>query len=80
MAPSPILQIFLRVTVQNQIRIAQWVIVDEIIQLRSLRHGHIQRILDPGTVNGSKGFILLSEENKKSEPFSYWEKVRIFIV
>ena len=25
-------------------------------------------------------FILLSEENKKSEPFSYREKVRIFIV
>ena len=24
--------------------------------------------------------ILLSEENKKSEPFSYREKVRIFIV
>ena len=25
-------------------------------------------------------FILLSEENKKSEPFSYREKVRIFMV
>ena len=24
--------------------------------------------------------ILISEENKKSEPFSYWEKVRIFMV
>ena len=24
--------------------------------------------------DGSKGFVLLSEENKKSEPFSYWKK------
>ena len=61
MASSHILQIFLRVAIQNQIGIAQWVVVDEIIQLRPLRHGHIQR---------NRG-ILLSEENKKSEPFSY---------
>ena len=61
MAPSHILQIFLRVAIQNQISIAQWVIVDEIIQLRPLCHSHIQR---------NRG-ILLSEENKKSEPFSY---------
>jgi len=47
MAPSHILQIFLRVAIQNQIRIAQRVIVDEIIQFLPLRHGHIQRILDP---------------------------------
>ena len=32
MAPSRILQIFLRIAIQNQIRIAQWVIVDEVIQ------------------------------------------------
>ena len=137
MASSHILQIFLRVTVQNQIRIAQRVIVDKIIQLRPLRHGHIQCILDPDAVDGNfspipeqqlhaagvnvklagscivlhvcvlsalrhlyscdfcytvllirfwthsrreGAFILLSEENKKSEPFSYREKVRIFIV
>ena len=30
--------------------------------------------------DGSKGFVLFSEEYKKSEPFSYREKVRIFIV
>ena len=52
MAPSHILQIFLRVTVQNQIRIAQRVIVDEVVQFRLLHHSHVQRILDPGTVNG----------------------------
>ena len=137
MAPGHILQIFLRVTIQNQIRVAQRIIVDEVIQLRPLRHGHIQRILDPGAVDGNfssipeqqlhaagvhvefagsfivlhtrvlsalrhlyscdfcytvllirfwthshreGAFILLSEENKKSEPFSYREKVRIFIV
>ena len=44
MAPGYGFQVFLRVAIQNQIRIAQRVIV----------------------------------ENKKSEPFSYREKVRIF--
>ena len=135
MAPDHILQIFLWVTIQDQIGIAQWVIVNKVIQLRLLRHGHIQRILGPSAVNGnlspipeqqfhtagihvemagscivlhvcvlsalrhsyrglscflmirsgtffdgSKGFILFSKENKKSKPFSYREKVRIFIV
>ena len=80
MAPSRIFQIPLRVTIQDQIGIVQWVIVDEVVQFRLLRHGHIQCILDPGAVDGSKGFILFPEENKKSEPFSYREKVRIFIV
>ena len=47
MAPSHIFQIFLRVTVQDQICIAQWVIVDEVVQFRLLRHSHIQCILDP---------------------------------
>ena len=42
MAPSHIFQIFLWIAIQNQIDIAQRVIVDEIIQLRPLRHGHIQ--------------------------------------
>ena len=138
MAPSRILQIFLRIAIQNQIRIAQRVIVDEIVQFCPLGHGHIQRILDPGAVDRDLSpvpeqqlhtagvyvefadsfivlhvcvlsdlrhlyscdfrytffllvrfwthgrregaFVLLSEENKKSEPFSYREKVRIFIV
>ena len=52
MAPGRILQIFLWVTIQNQVRIAQRVIIDEIIQLRPLRHGHIQRIRDSGAVDG----------------------------
>ena len=135
MAPDHILQIFLWVTIQDQIGIAQWVIVNKVIQLRLLRHGHIQRILDPSAVNGdhspipeqqlhaagvhvefagsfivlhtrvlsalrhsysglscflmirsrtffdgSKGFILLSKEHKKSEPFSYRKKVRILLL
>ena len=46
MTSDHILQIFLRVTIQNQIRVAQRIIVDEVIQLRPLRHGHIQRILE----------------------------------
>ena len=135
MASAHNFQIPLRVTIQNQIRIAKRVIVDEIIQLRPLRHSHVQCILDPGAVNGdhspipeqqlhaagvhvefanscivlhvcvfsalrhsysglscflmirsgtffdgSKGFVLFSEENKKSEPFSYWKKVRILLL
>ena len=31
-------------------------------------------------LDGSKGFILFSEEYKKSEPFSYWKKVRILLL
>ena len=53
MTPGRILQIFFRLAIQNQIRIAQRVIVDEIVQFRLLRHGHTQRILDPGAVNGN---------------------------
>ena len=30
--------------------------------------------------DGSKRFILFSEEYKKSEPFSYWKKVRILLM
>ena len=52
MASSHILQIFLRVTVQNQIRIAQRIVVDEVVQFRPLRHGHVQFIPNPSAVNG----------------------------
>ena len=47
MAPSHILQIFPRIAIQNQIGIAQWIIVDKVVQFCLLHHGHIQRILDP---------------------------------
>ena len=60
MAPSHILQIFLRIAIQNQIGIRQRVIVDEVVQFCLLRHGHIQRILDPGAVNGN--FSLIPEQ------------------
>ena len=115
MVSSRIFQIFFRLAIQNQIGIAQRVIVDKVIQFRPLRHSHIQRILDPDAVNGDhspipeqqfhsalrhsysglscflmirsrtlfdgcKGFILFSEEYKKSEPFSYWKKVRILLM
>ena len=53
MAPSHFFQIFLWVTIQNQIGIAQWIIVDEVVQFRLLRHGHVQFILDPGAVDGN---------------------------
>ena len=137
MSSGHILQIPLQISIQNQIGITKWVIINEVVQFRPLRHGHIQRILDPSAVNGDHSpipeqqlhapgihvefagsfivrhvcvlsalrhlyscdfhyafflirfwthsrregaFILFSEENKKSEPFSYREKVRIFMV
>ena len=52
MAPGYVFQVSLRVTVQNQVRIAQRIIVDEVIQFRPLCYSHVQRILDPGAVNG----------------------------
>ena len=52
-APGCVFQVFLWITVQNQIGIAQRVIVDEVVQFCPLGHGHVQRILDPGTVNGN---------------------------
>ena len=67
MAPSHILQIFLRVTVQNQIGIRQWVIVDEVVQFCLLRHGHIQHILDPGAVNGD---FFPSRNSNSTQPVS----------
>ena len=58
MAPGHIFQIFLRITIQNQICIAQWVIIDKVVQFRLLRHGYVQCILDPGAVNGDFSPIL----------------------
>ena len=52
MTSSHIPQIFLRIAIQNQIGIAQWVIVDEVIQFWPLRHGHVQFILNSGAVDG----------------------------
>ena len=45
MAPGYVFQVSLRVTVQNQVRIAQRIIADEVIQFRPLCHSHVQRIL-----------------------------------
>ena len=52
MSSGHILQIPLQISIQNQIRIAQRVIVDEVVQLRPLCHSHVQRIFNPGAVNG----------------------------
>ena len=57
MTSSHIPQIFLRFAIQNQIGIAKRVIVDEVIQLRPLRHSHVQCILDTGAVNGDSSPI-----------------------
>ena len=52
MAPGHILQIFLRLTVQNQFGIRQWGIINQVVQFRPLCHGDIQRVLNPGAVDG----------------------------
>ena len=61
MTPSHFLQIFLWVAIQNQVRIAQRVIVDEVVQFGLLCHSHVQRILNPGTVDGDFSLILESQ-------------------
>ena len=52
-ASGCVFQILLRVSVQNQFGIRQRVVIDEIVQFCLLRHGHIQRILDPGAIDGN---------------------------
>ena len=77
MAPSPILQILLWITIQNQIRIAQRVIIDKVVQFGLLRHGHIQHILDPGAVNGDHSPI---PEQQFHAPGVHFEFAGSFIV
>jgi len=76
-APSHIFQIFLRVTVQDQISITQWVIVDEVVQFGLLCHGDIQYILDPSTVNGDFSPI---PEQQLHTPSIHIELAGFFIV
>ena len=52
-APGYVFQVFFWIAIQNQIGIAQWVIVDKVVQFRLLRHSHIQCILNPGAVDGN---------------------------
>ena len=77
MAPAHNFQIPLRVTVQNQIRIAQRIVVDEVVQFRPLRHGHVQFILDPGAVNGDHSPI---PEQQLHAPGVHVEFASSFIV
>ena len=75
MAFSYIPQIFLRVSVQNQIGIAQRVIVDKVVQLRSLRHGHV--LTDPQLLSQECYQVLLQfigglQSNPSQQPA--WEK------
>ena len=60
-------------------------IVLHIRVLSALRHSHsglscFLMIRSRTLFDGSKGFVLFSEEYKKSEPFSYWKKVRILLL
>ena len=43
MAPSCILQIFLRVTIQNQVRIAQWVVVNKVRKYGEGLHERLEK-------------------------------------
>ena len=137
MSSGHILQIPLQISIQNQIGITKWVIINEVVQFRPLRHGYIQRVFNPGAVDGNfspvpeqqlhapgvhvemtsscivlhvcvlsalrhlyscdfrytvflirfwthsrleRARIVIPEENKKSEPFSYQKKVRILLL
>ena len=60
-------------------------IVLHIRVLSALRHSHsglscFLMIRSRTFFDGSKGFVLFSKEYKKSEPFSYWKKVRILLL
>ena len=89
MASSHILQIFFQLAIQNQIRIAQWVSSStqpvSMLNLQALSSYFMFDFCDTSllirfwTHRGlERAGIVISEENKKSEPFSYREKVRIF--
>ena len=89
MASSHILQIFLRVTVQNQIRVAQRIIVDEVIQLRPLRHGRIQRILETvvllskGEIDSKKVRVEFSLEDMDMSGFqkgATYEQIKAYVL
>ena len=69
MVPSRIFQIFFRLAIQNQIRISQRVVVNKMVQFWPLRHGHIQRILNPGAVNGN--FSPIPEQRAKLDWLLY---------
>ena len=65
MAPDHILQIFLWVTIQDQIGIAQWVIVDEVVQLCPLHHGYIKCILQ-----GQCNLLLHERASTNIQPYT----------
>ena len=68
-------------------KLLMWFIILHIFVLSALRHLYSCDFRDTSFLirfwthsRLERAFVLLSEENKKSEPFSYREKVRIFIV
>ena len=71
--------------VYGKTKLAGSFIVLHVCVLSALRHSHsglscFLMIRSRTFFDGSKGFILFSKENKKSEPFSYRKKVRILLL
>lgn len=64
-ASGCVFQILLRVSVQNQFGIRQRVVIDEIVQFRSLCHGNIQRIFDLGATSHHTQNVQLVRFRKK---------------
>ena len=67
------------------VEMASSCIVLHVCVLSALRHSYrglscFLMIRSRTFFDGRKGFVLFSKEHKKSEPFSYRKKVRIFIV
>ena len=88
MAPGYVFQVSLRVTVQNQVRIAQRIVVDEVVQFRPLRLMALlqwsvvlsyDKVWDVSRWKQGIHFVFQRKQNE-SEPFSYWEKVRILLL
>ena len=92
MASSHILQIFLRVIIQDQIRISQRVSSStqpvSMLNLQILSSYFMCDFRDMVFFlirfrthsRRERAGIIISEENKKSEPISYWKQVRIIFV
>ena len=89
MAPGCIFQIFLRVAVQDQIGIAQRVIIDKVVQFGLLCHGHIQRILETvvllskGEIDSKKVRVEFSLEDMDMSGFqkgATYEQIKAYVL
>lgn len=65
MAPGYVFQVFFWIAIQNQVRIAQRIIVDEVVQLCPLHHGYIKCILQ-----GQCNLLLHERASTNIQPYT----------